>query len=60
MYAEQEDEETAEYYAMLKDVEILNDLPYSRDYFGGNYEPRRIEFFNCFVENRWNFEEYFR
>lgn len=60
MYAEQEDEETAEYYAMLRDVETLDDLLYSCDYFGSDYESRRIEFANCFVEDRWDFEEYFQ
>ena len=47
------------YYEMLKDVETLDDLLYSCDYFGTDYESRRKEFANTFVENRWDFEEYF-
>ena len=60
MYADSEYEEDAEYYEMLKDVKTLDDLLYSCDYFGDNYESRRQEFSNVFVENRWDFEEYFQ
>ena len=59
MYADSEYEEDAEYYEMLKDVKTLDDLLYSCDYFGDNYESRRQEFSNVFVENRWDYEEYF-
>ena len=59
MYADSEYEEDAEYYEMLKDVKTLDDLLYSCDYFGDNYESRRQEFSNVFVEDRWNYEEYF-
>ena len=59
MYADSEYEEDAEYYEMLKDVKALDDLLYSCDYFGDNYESRRQEFSNVFVENRWDYEEYF-
>lgn len=59
MYADSEYEEDAEYYEMLKDVKTLDDLLYSCDYFGDNYESRRQEFSNIFVENRWDYEEYF-
>ena len=59
MYADSEYEEDAEYYKMLKDVKTLDDLLYSCDYFGDNYESRRQEFSNVFVENRWDYEEYF-
>ena len=59
MYADSEYEEDAEYYEMLKDVKTLDDLLYSCDYFGDNYESRRQEFSNVFVEDRWDFEEYF-
>lgn len=59
MYADSEYEEDAEYYEMLKDVKTLDDLLYSCDYFGDNYESRRQEFSNVFVEDRWDYEEYF-
>ena len=59
MYADSEYEEDAEYYEMPKDVKTLDDLLYSCDYFGDNYESRRQEFSNVFVEDRWNYEEYF-
>ena len=59
MYADSEYEEDAEYYEMLKDVKTLDDLLYSCDYFGNDYESRRKEFANTFIENRWDFEEYF-
>ena len=59
MYADSEYEKDAEYYEMLKDVKTLDDLLYSCDYFGDNYESRRQEFSNVFVENRWDYEEYF-
>lgn len=59
MYADSEYEEDAEYYEMLKDVKTLDDLLYSCDYFGDNYEFRRQEFSNVFVEDRWDYEEYF-
>ena len=59
MYADSEYEEDAEYYKMLKDVKTLDDLLYSCDYFGDNYESRRQEFSNVFVEDRWDYEEYF-
>ena len=59
MYADSEYEEDAEYYEMLKDVKSLDDLLYSCDYFGDNYESRRQEFSNVFVEDRWDYEEYF-
>ena len=59
MYADSEYEEDAEYYEMLKDVKTLDDLLYSCDYFGDNYESRRQEFSNVFVEDRWEYEEYF-
>ena len=59
MYAGSEYEEDAEYYEMLKDVKTLDDLLYSCDYFGDNYESRRQEFSNVFVEDRWDYEEYF-
>jgi len=59
MYADSEYEEDEVYYEMLKDVETLDDLLYSCDYFGTDYESRRKEFANTFVENRWDFEEYF-
>ena len=59
MYANPEDEEEQECYEMLKDVETLDDLLYSCDYFGDNYESRRQEFSNVFVEDRWDYEEYF-
>lgn len=59
MYADSEYEEDAEYYEMLKDVKTLDDLLYSCDYFGNDYESRRKEFANIFIENRWDFEEYF-
>ena len=41
MYADSEYEEDAEYYEMLKDVKTLDDLLYSCDYFGDNYESLR-------------------
>ena len=59
MYADSEYEEDAEYYEMLKDVKTLDDLLYSCDYFGDNYESRRQEFSNVFVEDRWDYEECF-
>ena len=59
MYADSEYEEDAEYYEMLKDVKTLDDLLYSCDYFGDNYESRRQEFSNFSVEDRWDYEEYF-
>lgn len=59
MYADSEYEKDEVYYEMLKDVETLDDLLYSCDYFGTDYESRRKEFANTFVENRWDFEEYF-
>ena len=59
MYADSEYEEDAEYYEMLKDVKTLDDLLYSCDYFGDNYESRRQEFSNVFVVDRWDYEEYF-
>ena len=59
MYADSEYEEDAEYYEMLKDVKSLDDLLYSCDYFGDNYESRRQEFSNVFVEDRCDYEEYF-
>ena len=59
MYADSEYEKDAEYYEMLKDVKTLDDLLYSCDYFGDNYESRRQEFSNVFVEDRWDYEEYF-
>lgn len=59
MYADSEYEEDEVYYEMLKDVETLDDLLYSCDYFGTDYDSRRKEFANTFVENRWDFEEYF-
>ena len=59
IYANPEYEEEKEAYEMLKDVETLNDLLYSCDYFGTDYESRRQEFANTFVENLWDFEEYF-
>ena len=59
MYADSEYEEDAEYYEMLKDVKTLDDLLYSCDYFGDNYESRLQEFSNVFVEDRWDYEEYF-
>ena len=59
MYADSEYEEDAEYYEMPKDVKTLDDLLYSCDYFGDNYESRRQEFSNVFVEDRWDYEEYF-
>lgn len=59
MYADSEYKEDAEYYEMLKDVKTLDDLLYSCDYFGDNYESRRQEFSNVFVEDRWDYEEYF-
>ena len=59
MYADSEYEEDAEYYEMLKDVKTLDDLLYSCDYFGTDYESRHQEFANVFVEDRWDYEEYF-
>ena len=59
MYADSEYEEDAEYYEMPKDVKTLDDLLYSCDYFGTDYESRRQEFANVFVEDRWDYEEYF-
>lgn len=59
MYADSECEEDEVYYDMLKNVETLDDLLYSCDYFGTDYESRRKEFANTFVENRWDFEEFF-
>lgn len=59
MYADSEYEEDAEYYEMLKDVKTLDNLLYFCDYFGDNYESRRQEFSNVFVEDRWDYEEYF-
>ena len=60
MYSNPEDEEEEAYYEMLKSVETLDDLLYSCDYFGTDYESRRKEFANTFVESRWDFEEYFQ
>ena len=60
MYADLEYEEDAECYEMLKNIETLDDLLYNCDYFGSDYETHRREFSNVFVENRWDFEEYFQ
>ena len=60
IYANPEFDEEQECYEMLKDVETLDDLLYSCDFFGTDYESRRKEFANTFVENLWDFEEYFQ
>ena len=60
IYANPEYEEEKEYYEMLKDVETLDDLLYSCDFFGTDYESRRKAFANTFVESLWDFEEYFQ
>ena len=60
IYAYPECEEEKECYEMLKDVETLDDLLYSCDFFGTDYESRRKEFANTFVESLWDFEEYFQ
>ena len=57
MYADSEYEEDEVYYEMLKNVETLDDLLYSCDFFGTDYESRRKEFANTFVESLWDFEE---
>ena len=59
MCADSDYEEDWNDYELLKDVETLNDLLYSCDYLGDNYESRRKSFVDLFADATEQLEEYF-
>ena len=58
-HADSEDEDDIVYYEMLKNVETLDDLLYSCDYFGEDYESRREYFSETFIDSTDFLKEYF-
>ena len=58
-HADFEYEDDIMYYDMLKNVETLDDVLYSCDYFGEDYEERREYFIEVFIDATDLLKEYF-